>query len=708
MGHIHQAATLMITSLLILCLNTLLACILIQSPIPAYIAVSVLGVFLSCTHGRRIYIFAGLPFFMITLIGFLVRGAHLISIDYTLLTSALLIQASCLGWIAAIPRYSRRDQTILRLSNIIFCAAAFIPPTMGMRHFQEALLPALVVIPASLVMMLIVLQLDYSSSPDKKDTRSKSNDILRVSLLIGTGSLIFLISAPAAVMTVTVTDLAKSWVINKIVKSSGQDSSDPVPVQFGSTHESQTSGGMSPSLELQKQFNINNPHTPFIHARLHPDSIAAAVNTIFYLRTHVYTYYQNDKWTMPDDSRRMILDNEDGVRDDQITLIPARQDALQCTLYTPAMRGGKLPVLSELNSLHLPAAYIYPGGLFSPLLSSDQTQFAYDITFTPKTIKDYNLSQLHFTQSSGRNTQLPDEEVIARIRRDITETISMRTGTSADLMALIRYLHKHCSYSLKNVNPDNFPPLENFLFSEKVGHCELFASAFVLSARTMGISARLCTGYSGGEMNPADGTLVFYRDNAHAWAEVMLANGRWLVIDPTPPSSINSAVPPKQTSHAESFAENNYPPLRELLSDFELENTEQDHTAESQWAALKHISVWLTAAALCIACLTAAAWMTKKQQVLKGSRSNGLAKTSTPPVCFSEFCRHFASMGYRKRSGQTINEYFMELKRRNLIDSEFDDFAEYLNHISYTNHPRSEKLEHNYRARIKQLHKQAA
>jgi transglutaminase-like putative cysteine protease len=75
-------------------------------------------------------------------------------------------------------------------------------------------------------------------------------------------------------------------------------------------------------------------------------------------------------------------------------------------------------------------------------------------------------------------------------------------------------------------------PVDLFLFDERRGFCEHYASAFVLLLRAAGIPARVVTGYQGGTMNPEGGYLIVRQSDAHAWAEA-LVDGRWLRFDPT-------------------------------------------------------------------------------------------------------------------------------------------------------------------------------
>ncbi|HTO47281.1 MAG TPA: DUF3488 and transglutaminase-like domain-containing protein [Burkholderiales bacterium] len=82
------------------------------------------------------------------------------------------------------------------------------------------------------------------------------------------------------------------------------------------------------------------------------------------------------------------------------------------------------------------------------------------------------------------------------------------------------------------------PPLgrnsvDDFLFQTKSGFCEHFASAFVVMMRAAGVPARIVTGYQGGEINPIDGYMIVRQSDAHAWAEVWIAEEGWVRVDPT-------------------------------------------------------------------------------------------------------------------------------------------------------------------------------
>ena len=55
----------------------------------------------------------------------------------------------------------------------------------------------------------------------------------------------------------------------------------------------------------------------------------------------------------------------------------------------------------------------------------------------------------------------------------------------------------------------------------------------VVLARSVGIPARLVTGFVPGEQDPVTGTYTVRAKHAHAWAEVWFAGIGWGPFDPT-------------------------------------------------------------------------------------------------------------------------------------------------------------------------------
>lgn len=112
--------------------------------------------------------------------------------------------------------------------------------------------------------------------------------------------------------------------------------------------------------------------------------------------------------------------------------------------------------------------------------------------------------------------------------------------------AVEAHLKAHYDYSLETwAARPGVDPVEDFLFERRRGHCEYFASAMAILLRTLGIPARVATGFSGGEWNEFGQFYVVRQRHAHAWVEAYIPSVRdWVAFDPTP---LGQAMPQPPT-----------------------------------------------------------------------------------------------------------------------------------------------------------------
>lgn len=133
----------------------------------------------------------------------------------------------------------------------------------------------------------------------------------------------------------------------------------------------------------------------------------------------------------------------------------------------------------------------------------------------------------------------------------LQEQILSRVGQGSLKQRLLRLRHilqQQCNYSLTIENPQNRDPLSNFLFHEKKGHCEMFATAAAMATRAMGVPSRIAYGWVGGSYFESSRLFVFRAREAHAWTEVWIDDLGWVILDATPPFAIGSsrAAPPEE------------------------------------------------------------------------------------------------------------------------------------------------------------------
>lgn len=139
---------------------------------------------------------------------------------------------------------------------------------------------------------------------------------------------------------------------------------------------------------------------------------------------------------------------------------------------------------------------------------------------------------------------LDEGNLSSQARSLAVQAVAGHSANQFDMvMALTTYLQTHYQYSqqLGHVPPGR-DPVDWFLFDVKIGYCEQFATAETLMLRSLGIPARLATGYSTGTYDPVlDQSIVHERD-AHAWVEVWFPNDGWVPVDPSPGFSALAAT----------------------------------------------------------------------------------------------------------------------------------------------------------------------
>jgi len=108
----------------------------------------------------------------------------------------------------------------------------------------------------------------------------------------------------------------------------------------------------------------------------------------------------------------------------------------------------------------------------------------------------------------------------------------------------VRTLQNHFTagrfrYTLETVSaPPGRDPVEWFLTDSREGHCEYYASALAIMCRTVGIDARVITGYVATDYNENSSSYIVRASNAHAWVEAEVLPGYWTTFDPTPSADL--------------------------------------------------------------------------------------------------------------------------------------------------------------------------
>ena len=262
-------------------------------------------------------------------------------------------------------------------------------------------------------------------------------------------------------------------------------------------------------------------------------------NNHLYLRGLAYDQYNGRSWSHGGTRRRSLNLVADGtfltrptgsrLPDSQYT--PIRQDILLEILDTPVLFA--VPFAELVSGEFLTVQADTMGGLHLPFPPSSRIR--YSITSqSPRLIADERIASVLVYPDSIRSHYLqvpPGSEQVA----DLAYRVSQQATTPFErTLAIQQHLLENYRYSLEADTTTLSHPLEEFLFTRKTGYCEHYATAMVVMLRTVGIPARLVTGFLATEWNEYGAYFTVRQRDAHAWVEVYFPHSGWITMDPTP------------------------------------------------------------------------------------------------------------------------------------------------------------------------------
>ncbi len=259
-----------------------------------------------------------------------------------------------------------------------------------------------------------------------------------------------------------------------------------------------------------------------------------------YLRGVAYNRYNGKSWSSSLPHRRMLTEFPQGTftlrtpgAKSGAAITRLRQDILLEALDTAVLFGVSMPTSISGNFLSVQADLM--GSLQLPFPSHSRIHYTVNslpsrVISTEKTVTTFLYPEFIVQQY----LQVPalDARVIALARR-----VSQPATTVVEQIDLIRtHLLTHYRYNLDVPTLQSAHPLEDFLLTRKTGYCEHYATALVMLLRTIGIPARLVTGFLATEWNQFGNYYTVRQRDAHAWVEVYFPQSGWVTMDPTPPA----------------------------------------------------------------------------------------------------------------------------------------------------------------------------
>lgn len=162
-------------------------------------------------------------------------------------------------------------------------------------------------------------------------------------------------------------------------------------------------------------------------------------------------------------------------------------------------------------------AQTYQADSLVPIISANQLR---------DSSQDYPL------EISARYLSLP-KSVPQRVL-DLAKELTVNMANPYDRAKAIESYLRTYPYSLdiKPPSPDQ-DVADYFLFDQKIGYCDYYATSMVVLSRAVGLPARLVIGYSNGSYDSTQAEYVVREANAHSWVEIYFAGVGWVEFEPT-------------------------------------------------------------------------------------------------------------------------------------------------------------------------------
>jgi len=277
-----------------------------------------------------------------------------------------------------------------------------------------------------------------------------------------------------------------------------------------------------------------------------PDQEAPATDRL-YLRGAAYDLYNGRSWVNSLAHRRPLGQTAEGTfkvpkamseRPGATQPAGLRQEILIEALDTSVLFG--VPLVDSVTGDFPAMLADGMGGVSLPYLPS--TRFQYRVNSIPGHLLDEERTAVSFSYPNYIRKHFLQLPTMSPRVRELTQRITREAKTPLQMaIAIKQHLRANYRYRLDVGTATPVSPVEDFLFTRKTGYCEHYATAMVVMLRTVGIPARLVTGFLGGEWNDFGNYHTVRQRDAHAWVEVYFPRSGWITFDPTP--SVPTTVP---------------------------------------------------------------------------------------------------------------------------------------------------------------------
>ena len=374
--------------------------------------------------------------------------------------------------------------------------------------------------------------------------------------------------------------VAISWVLPTALSDNNQDVLTPFQDPwkqmqetwnrlFNTLNYGEESGGIAPSVV----FSINHP---LGGSRSLTDAPVMDVTTTLnrYYQATVLDTYSSNAWSL-----RNTVKIDLSPQGNSVPQFSARREIEQTVTMlqlTNVLMGAPMPIAVSVPA----SAKVIPVGMTPEEALSTQnvgiSELAFIISDKPiqpgqsftitSSISFATESQLRSDSTvyppdiRARYLQLPD--TVPQRVFDLADDLAAGKDNPYDIAKAVEAYVRKIPYNdaISGPAPDQ-DAADYFLFEEKQGYCDYYATSMAVMLRHLGIPTRLAQGYATGDFQNDVRRYRLLEKDAHTWVEVYFPTYGWIQFEPTASEPLvnrqQSAIVPPQPGGRSSAVERN-------------------------------------------------------------------------------------------------------------------------------------------------------
>ena len=322
---------------------------------------------------------------------------------------------------------------------------------------------------------------------------------------------------------------------------------DPSEANAGEGERRERGGSTSSELEFRNKYNTGGARVPVAVVLFHDDY--SPPSGVYYFRQGAFSQYNG---------RKLVVSGRQDIDDDLIPYFPTRLTEIR---NAPASNENRGPLETTIA---LMADHTQPFALEAPIEveplenpSPNRFRRVYRalsgvLTADYASMLDARLGSPDWSKEQWAHyTEAPPDPRYGALAAEVAGELpdELASNPIARAFAVAAWLGREGIYSLKNEHSGAEDPTASFLFGDRTGYCVHFAHAATYLMRSLGVPARVATGYAVSESSRQGGSSLLLSGAAsHAWPEIYIDGYGWVVLDVYPERALD---PPEQPMDAD-------------------------------------------------------------------------------------------------------------------------------------------------------------